>query len=180
MGEEKMTALYPLATYVKKFPLSIPSLHIEWWGEWSTKVSQASLTLNWDPSYTTVLKAQLVLKMTSDHGNVDAYSSWNGALNPYASWGPGEHGVQKIQVLDIPISQGTHLLEVWLLKNAVYFEAVNVRIDDAYLEVTYEGMEPTRPLDEVIWEWFKVNWPYVAIGGAVLVGGVWIYKIIRR
>jgi hypothetical protein len=175
-----MTVLYPLGTYVKKFPLVVRPLYIEWWGEWSTKVSQASLTLNWDPTYTTVSKAQLILKMTSDHGNVDCYSSWDGIEQPYASWGSGEHGLQKIQVLDILVSQGTHLLEMWLHKNPIYFEAVNVRIDEAYLEVTYEGVEPTRPLDEVIWEWFKVNWPYLAIGTVVMVGGVWVYKTIKR
>jgi hypothetical protein len=180
MGEEKMTLLQPLATYVKKYPLVVAPLHIEWWGEWSTKVQQAALSLYWDPSYTTVTKAQLVLKMTSDHGNVDCYSSWDGSLLPYASWGPGEHGLTKIQVLDIVLVAGTHLLEMWLHKNAIYFEAVNVQINEAYLEVTYEGIAPDRPLDEIIWEWFKVNWPYVAIVGAMMIGGVWIYKTIKR
>lgn len=169
-----------LGVYVEPYPLIVPPLKIDWWGEWSVKVQQAVLTINWDPRYTTVTKAQLVLKMTSDHGNVDCYSSWDGSLLPYASWGPGEHGVTKIQILDIPLVPGTHLLEMWLHKNAIYFEAVNVRINEAYLEVTYEGMKPSRPLDEIIWEWFKVNWPYVAIAGAVMVGGVWIYKAIRR
>jgi hypothetical protein len=169
-----------MVEYVKQFPLTIAPVGIAWWQECSG-VKSVAVTLNWDPTKTTVKSGRLVMIMVSNHGEVWFDAGFNKVLLPEIIWLEGEHEVQKTWINDVTPINGTNLIEVWACKNVIWYpEDVGVTIQQAYLEVTFEGEPPTGLWWEVIWNWFAVNWPYVAIAGVVVVGGVAIYKRVRR
>lgn len=179
-----MRLVYPSQAVVKKYSIPIPRFRIGYWDLCSSR-QPGIATITWDTSKTTVTGAVLVLTAVSDHGAVLLDGAFNEVAIPTLTWEDGEEGQIRTFTKAVDLRNGTNLLEVWACKIpwlglVRWLGEAYLNILDSYIEVTFEGEEPTRPWYEILSEWFMANWPYVALAGAVVVGGVVIYKTIRR
>ena len=175
--------VYPQSV-VKRYSLPIPKFRIGYWDLCCSR--QAGIaTITWDTAKTTVTGATFVLSVLCDHGAVVLDGALNGEAIPTQTWADGEEGQVRTCTKSFDIRNGTNLVEIWACKIpwlglVRWLGEAYLTVLDCYIEVTFEGEAPSRPWNELIGEWFSANWLSLAVASAVLVGGVWVYKTIRR
>ena len=160
----------PVELSVKPYPITRFTLKIPYFASCSSWVGRP-ISITWDPTKTTVTDSKLIIKATPNADPVAMDIKFNDILVKSFFWGEGAKGEQS-DVIDVPVINGTNLLEAKSCKHIGWIGVVGVDVD-AYIEVTFEGEIPKRPWGETAWEWLETNWPYLAITtGLIIIGGV--------